>query len=235
MKNSIIIILCSLFSLSIHAFKLSPMSYSIIGGGKNNIANFTVSNDGETPIAVQLEVKVRDMLSDGSEKLPETEDFLVFPDQLVLGPKSRRVVKVRWLKGEVEDFERSFRLIAEQLPIDLNKKKGAKTDIKILLRYVAALYVTPSKAQSNISVVKSSATKDLKKVLIDVRNDGNLHLVLSSPKITFTQEGKDFLVENYEGILGENILTRSNRKFLVTPPSLVNIQKPFKVRIKNND
>lgn len=223
-------------SLSTFAFKLSPMSYSIKGGAqKSNIANFTVSNDSDAPIAVQLEVKVRDMKLDGSENLPETDDFLIFPDQLVLSPKSRRVVKVRWIKGEVKDVERSFRLIAEQLPIDMNKKKDTKTDIKILLRYVAALYVTPKKTNTNIKVISSKASNDLKSINFVVENIGNAHLILDKVKLFVDQEGKQFEATNLKGFTGENILASSKRSFTIAPPALVNIQKPFSVIVKNNE
>jgi fimbrial chaperone protein len=233
MKNLFIPILL-LLSFNTYSFKLTPMSYSIIGGAaKKNIANFTVSNDSDSPIAVQLEVKVRNMLKDGSEKLPETEDFLVFPDQIVLAAKSRRVVKVRWTKGEVKDVERSFRLIAEQLPIDMNKKKDTKTDIKILLRYVAALYVTPEKTSEGFKVASSAPVKGSNKVSFTLENVGNVHIILDKAKVYLEQEGKQFSVTSLEGILGENLLASSKRVFSVIAPKLVNTQKPFKVIVHN--
>ena len=195
MKNITILILF-LLSFNSFSFKLSPMSYSIIGGSqKQNIATFTVSNDSDASIAVQLEVKVRSMNPDGTEDLPETDEFLIFPDQLVLSPKSRRVVKVRWTKGEVKDIERSFRLIAEQLPIDMNKKKDTKTDIKILLRYVAALYVTPKKTSAEVKVFSSKISKDLKKIDFIVENVGNIHMILDKVKVFIEQNGKKFEIQ----------------------------------------
>jgi fimbrial chaperone protein len=233
MKKTIIPILFLFLNSFSFAFKLTPMSIAIEGGGKQNIANFTVSNDSDSPIAVQLEVKVRDMLPDGSEKLPETEDFLIFPDQLVLGPKKRRVVKVRWLKGEVKGIEKSFRLIAEQLPVDLKKKKESKTDIKILLRYVAALYVAPTDGKAKVKVASAVTSKNLKHIDLTLENIGSIHKILARPEITILQQSKSFKVTNYEGILGENILAGAKRSFRLIAPKGVNVQKPYQVQYSN--
>jgi len=210
-----------------------PMSYSIEGGGKNNTALFTVQNDSSEPLAIQLEVKLRKMDLLGIEKHPETEDFLVFPDQLILGPKKRRVIKVKWLRGEVKDVERAFRLIAEQLPIDVKKNKRSGSDIKILLRYVAALYVTPKDKITKIVVESAKTSKNLKYINLTLSNSGPIHKVLLKPRITIIQEKKEFLVLNLKGILGENILAQSLRSFKLFPPRSVNIQKPYKVLIVN--
>ncbi len=210
-----------------------PMSYSISGGGKNNTALFTVQNDSDEPLAIQLEVRVRDMAVDGKEKHPETDDFLIFPDQLILGPKKRRVVKVKWLKGELKDTEKAYRLIAEQLPIDVknNKKKGS--DIKILLRYVAALYVTPKDKLTEIKVSKAITSKDLRFIHLTLENVGPIHKVLLKPKLVIVQEKKEFPITKLEGILGENILAFSKRNFHLIPPESVNIQKPYVVKYIN--
>lgn len=221
-------------SLTTQAFKLMPMSYSIVGGGKNNTALFTVQNDSSEPLAIQLEVKVRQMDLQGKEKHPETDDFLVFPDQLILGAKKRRVIKVKWLKGEIKDVEKAFRLVAEQLPIDVKKNKRKGSDIKILLRYVAALYVTPKDKSTKIEVFSAKTSSDLKSIDLTLSNTGPIHKVLLKPRITIVQEKKEFPVKTLEGIKGENILALSKRSFKLVPPRDVNIQKPYKVLIVND-
>ncbi len=212
-----------------------PMSYTIKSSDKSKTALFTVLNDSDSPIAIQLDMRVRKMKVDGSEEHPESDDFLIFPDQLVLGAKKRRVIKVKWLKGEVKDIEKSYRLIAEQLPIDVTKKKAKQTDIKILLRYIAALYVEPEKGSSKLKVISSKTTKDLNRVVFYVENSGNIHQVLLKPTLTITQEGKSFQVTNLEGIRGENILAMTKRYFSFIPPKGVNIQKPYSVELVNDD
>ena len=212
-----------------------PMSQTINSSKKNRTALFTVLNDSDSPIAIQLDMRVRDMKPDGSEKHPESDDFLIFPDQLVLGAKKRRVIKVKWLKGEVKETEKAYRLIVEQLPIDVTKKVTKKTDIKILLRYIAALYVAPEKGKSELRVISSKTTKDLKRVVFYVENSGSIHQVLLKPALSITQEGKSFIVTNLEGIRGENILAKTRRYFSFEPPRGVNIQKPYTVELVNND
>ncbi|WP_372652676.1 molecular chaperone [Halobacteriovorax sp.] len=217
------------------AFKLMPMSYTIEASNKTKTALFTVFNDSDDPIAIQLEMRQRNMNSDGSEVQPETDDFLIFPDQLVLGPKKKRVIKVRWLKGNIDKVEKSFRLIAEQLPIDVTKKKNSKTDIKILLRYVAALYVAPKDGKSNLSVISAKTKKDLSRIVFYLENSGNVHQVLLKPSLKVIQEGQTFQVDNLEGIRGENILAQTKRYFSFVPPKGINVQKPYKIEFVNDD
>lgn len=208
-----------------------PMSTTIKADNKNKTALFTVFNDSDQPIAVQLEMRKRIMKVDGSEDHPESDDFLVFPDQLVLGAKKRRVIKVKWLKGNVKDIEKSYRLIAEQLPIDVTKNKTKKADIKILLRYIAALYVEPQNGKAKLRVISSKTTKDLNRVVFHVENTGTIHHILLNPKVNIIQESKKFPLKNLEGIRGENILAHTRRYFSFVPPKGVNIQKPYKVEL----
>lgn len=212
-----------------------PMSYTIEASDKTKTALFTVYNDSNDPIAIQLDMRQRNMKADGSEDQPETEDFLIFPDQLVLGAKKKRVIKVRWLKGKIGPTEKSYRLIAEQLPIDVTKKKNSKTDIKILLRYVAALYVSPKEGKSNIKVVSSKTKKDLTRIEFYLENSGNIHQVLLKPILKVIQEGKSFQVTNLEGIKGENILANTKRYFSFLPPKGVNVQKPYQIEFVNEN
>ncbi len=212
-----------------------PMSYTIEATNKTKTALFTVFNDSDQPIAIQLDMRVRKMKLDGSEEQPETDDFLIFPDQLVLGAKKKRVIKVRWLKGEVKDLEKAYRLIAEQLPIDIAKNKNSKTDIKILLRYVAALYVTPKDGKSKLNVISSKTKKDLSTITFELENTGNIHQILLNPTLTVYQEDQSFPVTNLEGIKGENILAKTKRSFSFIPPKEVNVQKPYRIEFVNAD
>ena len=232
MKNLLIVFLL-MFSFSSFAFKLIPMNFSIEGGGKNNTALFTVQNDSDSSMAVQLEVRKRIMDIKGKETQPETEDFLIFPDQLILAPKKRRVVKVKWLKGEVKDIERSYRLIAEQLPINLKKKKKGNTDIKILLRYVAALYISPQEGKSKIIIEKQLASKKSHSIDFTVHNIGKVHEVLTKTKIFLSQEGKKIELKNLKSISGENILAGQKRLFNIKVPKIINLKKSFKLSLVN--
>ena len=92
----------------------------------------------------------------------------------------------------------------------INKNK--KASIKVLLRYVAALYVEPEDFSSDISVKKMQVTD--KDVSFTIQNAGKKHQVLSS--LTMKVSGKkdiEFNPEELKGMTGENVLAQSERVF----------------------
>lgn len=149
-KHSFLLFFCISFSIS--AFKLSPMSQSLYPERGEQHLIFSVQNQSSEPIAVELSVAERKMDEWGKETYPEVEDqFIIFPDQIIVKAGQKRSVKVTYLGNKKVAQEKSFRLIAEQLPIEVaNQDKGKRTNIRILLKYVAALYITPKKAKSNL-------------------------------------------------------------------------------------
>jgi fimbrial chaperone protein len=125
-------------------------------------------------------------------------------------------VKVAWVGKELPIKELAYRLIAEQLPIELEKSKNKKASIKVLLRYIAALYV---KAEDYNSEIKVTEVKNLdKKISIQVENSGKKHQVLANLNLKFIDEKKKkeflFNADDLKGMSGENILADSKRIFI---------------------
>lgn len=214
MKRNILFILTSLLiSLNAHAFKFSPMSTSIGVKEKTNSTLFYLENDSDQPIAVTASVMKREMSVEGVETNKKIDnEITVYPTQLIIPPNEKRSVKVTWVGKTAPVKEEAYRLIAEQLPIELDKNKKQKASIKVLLRYVAALYVEPEGLSSDVSLKKMEV--DEKKVSLIMSNAGKKHQVLSNLVIKFNGK-KDITVEGEElkGMIGENVLAESERIF----------------------
>lgn len=220
MKLNIFFILCSLFfSVNLYAFKFSPMSSTIGIKGSDSNTVFYLENDSNRPIAVQVSLVQREMDINGIEKNPKIGNELsVYPTQLIIPAGEKRSVRVGWTGTEAPVKELSYRLIAEQLPIDLEKSKNKKTSIKVLLRYIAALYVKSEDFTSDISI-KEIKIAD-KKVSIEVNNAGKRHQVLSNLNLKFVNDKTKkeilFKADELRGMSGENILASSSRVFTFT-------------------
>ncbi|MFA6236742.1 MAG: fimbria/pilus periplasmic chaperone [Bacteriovorax sp.] len=192
------------------------MSATLGTTSKDNSALFYLDNDSDQPIAVQVSLAKREMTLEGVELNSKTSgEFILYPSQLIIPASEKRSVKVTWTGKEVPSKELAYRLISEQLPIDLEKNKTKKASIKILLRYVAALYVGQEDFASAISVDEIK-TAD-KKVLIQVINSGKKHQVLTNLNLKFINEKskKEILLrgEDLKGMSGENVLAESKRLF----------------------
>lgn len=218
MKRNILLLFFSFFfSLNSYAFKFSPMSTSIGISENKNSTLFYLENDSDQPIAVTATLLKREMDLEGVESNQKVGDeFSLYPSQLIIPPNEKRSVKVTWIGKTVPVSELSYRLVAEQLPIDLDKNKKQKASIKVLLRYVAALYVTPEDYQSEVVLKKMEI--DEKHVSFLIANTGRSHQVLSNLliKVKVKVAGKkdiELNSEDLKGMSGENVLALSERLF----------------------
>lgn len=192
------------------------MSSSIGIKGSDNNALFYLENDSNQPIAIQVSLAQRDMDINGIEKNSKIGNELsVYPSQLIIPANEKRSVKVIWTGSIVPTKELAYRLIAEQLPIDLEKKQNKKASIKVLLRYIAALYVKAEEYSSDITINEIKIIN--KKLSIEVANTGKKHQVLSNLNLKFIDEKNKkettFKPDDLKGMSGENILANSNRIF----------------------
>lgn len=202
-----------LFCLNAYAFKFSPMSTSIgIKAGKNSTL-FYLENDSDQAIAVTATIYKREMTAQGVESnLNIGDELSVYPSQLIIPPNEKRSVKVTWTGKTIPQIENAYRLVAEQLPIELDKNKKKKASIKVLLRYVAALYVEPE--DLNSEVISKSISTDDKTVSFLLENKGKKHQVLSNLSMKISgKKDYDFNSDDLKGMTGENILAQSERSF----------------------
>lgn len=215
-RNTLLVFFSLIFSLNSYAFKFSPMSATIGVSAKNNSALFYLENDSDRPIAVQVSLAQRNMDINGTESnLKISDELIIYPSQLIIPANEKRSTKVSWSGKEIPAKELAYRLIAEQLPIELEQNKSKKVSIKVLLRYVAALYVSADDYNSSISI-EGVRTAD-KRVFLEVSNSGKEHQVLINLNLKFINDKSKkeilFLAEDLKGMSGENILADSKRIF----------------------
>jgi fimbrial chaperone protein len=217
-----LVFLFALFTLSsASAFKLSPMTQQLVLDGQNRKSLFTIINDGDKPIAVQSEVTKRIMDEYGKEENPSADDeFLVFPDQLIIKPGEKRAIQVTFLGKEVPQVEKAYRFIAEQLPIEIIEKKKKKSNIKILLKYRAAFYLSPSEGKPSLSLKNKKATVNKGKIEITLKNNGTTHEILKDYvlKVKGEKREKSLPFSTLTELFGENILAKHERTFRISLP-----------------
>lgn len=236
MKLRLLLSLFLLFSsTNSFAFKFSPMSASLGTKPKENSSLFYLENDSDQPIAIQVSVAKREMDINGNETNAKvTNEFSLFPSQLIIPPNEKRSVKVTWTGKDNFEKEQAYRLIAEQLPIDLDKAKNKKASIKVLLRYMAALYVGHEDFSSDLKL-NSIKTQD-NKLVFEFENSGKKHQVLANLHLKLNDEKKkkeiELAPEDLKGMTGENVLAQSKRLFILPREGkLSDIDPASKVKI----
>jgi fimbrial chaperone protein len=206
------------------------------GAGANR--TFQVENDTGQPAAVQLTMVHRDMDENGQEKLVEDDkNFVVFPAQLVLLPHESRAVRVQWLGDPNPKSELTYRLIIEQLPVQLGKVPPRAGQVRITLRYETAIYVVPAGAKGAIAVEKAGAVRGANganMLALTLRNTGTAHVILENPVVSLKGGSATVSLSGdrqLKGLVSENVLPGHTRRFLLPWPKSLP-QGPIEAAIK---
>lgn len=231
-------LLLFIFSANLHAFKFTPMSQTIELDKEQTKAVFTIENDSQEPMAIELKLRTRVMNQDGSEKqekLSESSPLSIYPEQLIVPAAQKRSVRVTWSSEDPLTKEKSYRVVAEQLPVNLEDREKSP-GIKMLLRYVAALYINPGKLKSNVQLIKHQFKDD--HLILELENKGLQHQVLNKMKLLFKNKDKEHevLASKTQGLQGENILAKAKRIFQIPlKGELSNLPRQSSLKIQWDD
>lgn len=232
MKNSLFFALL-VGAVNALAFKLSPMVVSFSPNGSKATQVLTLENNANEKVPVQIEVFSRETDSQGEEIRKPTEDFNVYPEQLVLLPNEKRNVRVTYTAGKSGAVEQSYRIVATQVPVEFKdhnaKTHAKKTSLNFLIQYVASAYVTPDGIYAKV-LVKDAQLVSGKKLAVTIANEGTAHKVLKA-KTLRVLAGKDKLIEVTAPVELEavNFLAKTERKIIFTLPKEVKADKSAKI------
>ncbi|HEV7369730.1 fimbrial biogenesis chaperone [Arenibaculum sp.] len=208
------------------AFRLVPIEMEFAPTGRGATQVFRVENDRNEPAAIEVRMMARAMEADGADRLaPADEEFVVFPEQIVLMPGESQSVRVQYVGKPALEAERAYRLIAEQLPIDLGGGGAQGGQVRLLVRYVASVYVMPDGARPEVRVTGAGAVTEGGQRLVEltVENAGTSHQILAGPRLTLSGPGGAITLEGdaVAALSGENVLAGTRRRFLLPwPPDL---------------
>ena len=208
------------------ALRFSPFRAKFEPSGAASNQLFQVENNTAAPTAVQIRIADRHVDVDGGETMRDNEkDFTIYPAQMILPPQSTRSVRVQWIGDPNLKEERAYRIIAEQLPVNLSKEKPKSSSVKILVSYHGALFVTPPGLSQNVTPDFFGATQepDQKRMLeLVLHNRGTQHALLRDLKLSIKDDRGNVVTLADEaalkGMTGETILAKQRRRFLLPWP-----------------
>ena len=204
---------------SVFAFTFMPMSISISPVGAQSIASFRLSNDASQQIAISVKAMTRKIDENGNEiNEPADKDFVIFPTRVVVQPNSFQNIKVQYKGNTKLSSELAYRIIAEQVPIDFSQPLSS--GVKVLFRYIAALYVAPPKVKEMLSVskVEYAEQEGKKGFAVTLVNSGTRHALINDPilKISGGVKGPITLTEDQvKPLQGQNLLAGNVRLFFI--------------------
>ena len=161
------------------------------------------------------------MNGEGIETLQPADDmFVVYPSRVILEKDNIQVVKVQWKGPPDISIEQSFRIIAEQIPVDFGGQKSG--NLRVLFRFLGAIYITPKNAAADIVLdhVEQKTVSGQKALAITLYNKGNAHVLMNNLTLNIktSESSKTYSAEDLKAFNGENMLAGLKRTFIVSLP-----------------
>ena len=208
---------------SARAFQLVPLSQDFEPSGRGVNQTFEVENDRDEQVTVTLGMAVRKVDVNGKETLEETEDFTLFPTEIILQPKTSRVIRAKWIGDPAPKVELPYRIIAEETPLHI-KRDTPGASVFLTVRYVGSIYVVPKGVKPDV-VVASAKTiagpQGSQQLEVILENKGDRHAVLDTPSLDVTAGGVTKAVDKAAvdaALTGENILAKNQRRIVLPVP-----------------
>lgn len=211
-------------------FDFNPIIATLSPSGAGASFAFNCVNPGDTKVPVQITIVPREPDEDGKEDYKESdkvdEMFRIFPAQIILNPRETRTVRVSYVGDAKITTQLAFRIIAEELPVDLDDPNKVYTKavakIGISTRYIGSLYVTPAGAKPDVKVEARQSETAVSDLLLNVNNKGTANLVLRKPvlKIRSLVNGKEIELsgDTVKDLVNQNILAGRVRRFKLPWP-----------------
>jgi len=166
-----LVALCAAAAPSLAAMSLAPVLVEL-GAGKNSEL-IAVTNDGDAPLRLQVEVSAWRQLPDGATDLQPTQDVLVFPPLLTIVAHETRQLRVGTV-AQAGASEKSYRLSVQELPAE---NGAAPSGITMLTKISIPVFIEPPQATTDGRI--DAQTRADGSLGIRIVNTGTRRFVLS--------------------------------------------------------
>lgn len=161
-----------------HAFasasglQVSPVTLTL--QATQNADGLWLSNTGDTVVHAQVRV-YQWTQENGAEKLTPSREVLVSPPMVQLGISERQLIRVIRTGVPAGAVEGSYRVIIDELPVEMKEKKG----LQLVLRYSVPIFIAAAGAQSPAPQLTWSLRREEGQAVLEVANSGGMHAQLA--------------------------------------------------------
>ena len=126
------------------AFSVTPVRIYMVP--RDRAVAVTIVNEGDTEVALQADLNLWRQKPDGTDELTLTEDLILSPPIIKIGPKARQVVRLARLGPADASRQLTYRLIVREVP-EATAPKDKSIQIPISLALSMPVFITPPAAQ----------------------------------------------------------------------------------------
>lgn len=140
---------------------LAPWSFALAGSfsvtpvriymtPRDRAVAITITNEGDSPVALQADINLWSQKPDGTDELVLTEDMVLSPPIIKLAPKARQVVRLALLKPADASRQLTYRLIVREVP-EASVPKSNNIEVPIALALSMPVFITPPIAKREMA------------------------------------------------------------------------------------
>jgi fimbrial chaperone protein len=197
-------------------FQIQPTSLELSGQVKSGA--FSVINNGNDKLNVQISVMEWNQDAEGKDVYGEAGDIVFFPKIMTVEPNEQRAVRIG-IKGPPSLKEKTYRLFIEEIPSqkksqDIKVSGKITAGLTIAFRYATPIFVKPVLQQESGVMERAEMSKGIVRAF--VKNTGNIHIKLL--KVTFQGKAVDGKELFSKELAGWYILHGLSRPYEVTVP-----------------
>ena len=250
-KTRVVVFLLLIFSVvPVFAFQFSPLEQTFAPTGVNSTKTYTIVNDSNDSIAVEISALTRDIDGAGKERNENAAAyFSIVPSKVILKPQSSQIVRVQYRGPRTVPTEMAFRLRAEQIPYSMGRATEGQSMFNFLYVYTTSLYVSPTRSTARVQVdqVKPMLTSDGREAIsLTITNTGTIHQILNGAKVEVinnaTRQGVVYEGAALGFVNGLNLLAGKTvtvqvawPQNMVFPRDLAAAEKVFTAKISYNN
>ena len=232
-----LLFLLTFMSLALFAYQFSPLNVTFEPSGGGSAKVYTIVNDSDSAIAIEVSAVKRSITIDGEEYNEDASQyFTIQPSKMIINPQSTQLVRVQYRGPRTVTEELSFRIISEQIPYSTGaKSEGEGQMISFLFVYSTSAYVQPGKIVEKVNTTASINGDG--KLEIVFTNKGSVHQLLNDLSVTIKgNNGSTYTLtdEDMGAIKGSNLLCGASLRIVMDVPSALSGAKSFTPEIKYN-
>ena len=116
---------------------------------QNRAVAVTITNESDGPVVLQADIYTWTQAADGTDELALSEDLVLSPPIIKLGPKARQVVRLARLKPPDASRQLTYRLIMREVPEATAPKDNIQVTIALALSM--PVFITPAPAKRQVA------------------------------------------------------------------------------------
>ena len=223
-KRIVTVLVLLLLPFALMAYQLSPLNVTYDPTGAGSARVYTIVNDSDAPIAIEVRAEQRIIDIDGNEVNQDgSAYFSIQPNRMIIRPDSTQLVRVQYRGPQTVTRELSFRIISEQIAMP----RGAQDEesgqmISFLFVYSTSAYVKPSRVVESVTPSVTETEDGKLEIVLD--NTGSVHQMLNSLVITLAgDDGTSYTLTEDElaPLSGQNLLTNSKLRTVIEMPEVL--------------